>query len=181
MYLPEKTVVLKNNTPCILRSPKKEDAKEALAYLEKVCGQTMFLLRYPQEVTFTLEEEEILLERFSQNPSGLMIMAFIDGEVAALASFSSSPLIKTRHRASLAISVDEKYWGLGLGTHVIHQLCQSAKEIGITQMELEYVESHQRGRALYEKCGFIEYGRRPNSIYLKQGPLLAEVLMLKPL
>ncbi len=181
MNFTEQRVILKNQTPCILRSPQKEDAAKGLAYFKAVCGQIPYLLRYPEEVSITVQEEETLFEHFSRSPQTLMLLAFIDGEIASMASFSANSLIKTRHRASLAISVDQKFWGLGLGTHMINHLCQKAKEIGIIQMELEYIEGNKGARALYEKCGFIQYGQHPKAIRLKNGKFLDEILMLKDL
>lgn len=181
MLFPERTVYLKDKTPCLLRSPQKSDAPSAITYLKAVTGQSPFLLRYPQEVTFTIEEEEALFERFNQSPTDLFLLAFIHDSLAAICIFSSRHLIKVGHRANLAISIDQKYWGFGLGTQLINSLCEKAKEIGIVQMELEYIEGNARGKALYEKCGFIQYGRRPNSIRLDDGTLLDEILMLKDL
>ncbi len=181
IFLP-KEIWLKKGLSCVLRSPEKEDAKEALDFLIKVNGESPYLLRYPEEAaSYTIEEEEGLLLGQKNAPRTLMLMAFVDENLVAIAQFSSSSLIKTRHRASLAISILKEYWALGLGTVLLNTLYEKAKEIGVKQMELEVVEGNERAQALYEKCGFMPYGFRKNSIQLKEGTLLGETLMMKAL
>ena len=42
----------------LLRPAKKEEASLLIDYLKEVCGETDFLLCYPDEVHFTTEQEE---------------------------------------------------------------------------------------------------------------------------
>ena len=68
---------------------------------------------------------------------------------------------KVRHRAEFGISVDQAYWGLGIGRALTKACMECAKAAGYAQMELEVVAENKTAIALYESVGFVEYGRNP--------------------
>ena len=57
------------------------------------------------------------------------------------------------------------------------KVAEARKEV--TQMELSFIEGNDRGRALYEKMGFVVVGTKPNAIKLKDGTLLSMFEMVK--
>ena len=62
MKIEEKEVILKNGKTCILRSPRLEDAEQLIEYLKISAGETDFLLKYPEEVNISLEQEREILQ-----------------------------------------------------------------------------------------------------------------------
>ena len=68
---------------------------------------------------------------------------------------------KIRHRAEFGISVDQAYWGLGIGRALTVACIECAKKAGYIQLELEVVAENRSAIALYESVGFEEYGRNP--------------------
>ena len=81
MIYPEKSLTRQNGT-LTLRSARKEDAADLLTYLKQTAAETPYLLREPEEVTITLEQEEAFLERNEKEPGSLMLLAFVDGHHA---------------------------------------------------------------------------------------------------
>ena len=81
MIYEEETFDLNGKT-ITLRSPKKEDSKMLLDWLKTVCDETPFLLQYGDEVKLTIDQEEAFIETRNTSDSGLMILAFVDGEFA---------------------------------------------------------------------------------------------------
>ena len=61
----EKQVTLKNGQPCLLRSGMPEDAQSVIDQFVCTHGETDFLLTYPDEASFTPEQET----RFSSRTS----------------------------------------------------------------------------------------------------------------
>ena len=57
-----KTVVLKDGRTCIVRSGTEQDAQDVWDNFVLTHGETEFLTTYPEEVTYTLEQEEAYLE-----------------------------------------------------------------------------------------------------------------------
>ena len=56
-----------------------------------------------------------------------MILCEVDYQLAANCMIRWGSHIKTRHRASLAISVLKEYWNLGIGTRLMENFCASPK------------------------------------------------------
>ena len=90
------------------------------------------------------------------------IIAFVDGKIAGTAGIEAAgTMYKVRHRAELGISVSKEYWGLGIGKALMEACIKCAKEAGYAQLELTVVAENERAIALYQKEGFVEYGRNP--------------------
>ncbi|MBR3873435.1 MAG: GNAT family N-acetyltransferase [Clostridia bacterium] len=178
MLFAQKTIVLKDGRTAILRSPKAEEAEAMLDYLKTVAAETPFVLREEEECTETVEQEAVFLQAVNHSPLQVMIVCEVDGEIAGNCQLSMMRRRKVRHRASVAIGLIRKYWGLGIGTAMFEAMIAIAREHGIEQMELEFIEGNQRAQGLYEKMGFRIYGERPDAIRLKDGTSLKEYMML---
>ena len=182
MRFEEKEIVLKDGRKCILKPNSPEYAEDMIEYLTKTSGETEFLLRYPDEVNYTLESEKEILQRLLDDPYVIMMAAIVDGKVAGNGSVSGiGDKRKIRHRCSMAIALYEEYWGLGIGTAMIGYMTELAREIGWHQMDLEVVAENEQAQALYKKCGFIESGRRHNALLFDDGTYHDEILMYKDL
>lgn len=182
MRFEEREIVLKDGRKCILKPNSPEYAEAMIEYLTKTSGETEFLLRYPDEVNYTLESEQEILQRLLEDPYVIMMAAIVDGKVAGNGSVSEiGDKRKIRHRCSMAIALYEEYWGLGIGTAMIGYMTELAREIGWHQMDLEVVAENEQAQALYKKCGFIESGRRHNALLFDDGTYHDEILMYKDL
>ena len=71
--------------------------------------------------------------------------------------FNIRNLEKVKHRAGIAIGTLKKCWGSGLGAELMTALCEEAKNCGIEQMELEYIDGNIRAEKFYKKMGFKYY------------------------
>ena len=182
MKFEERTITLKDGRSCILRPTSPEYAKEMIEYMKKTAGETEFLLRYPDEVNFTPEAEEEILQRLYEDPCSIMMMPIVDGRVAGNGSINGiGNKRKILHRCSLAIALYKEFWGLGIGTAMIDYMCELAARIGWKQVDLEVVAENEQAQALYRKCGFTESGRRCNALRFDDGTMHDEILMYKKL
>lgn len=182
MRIEDKKVQLKDGRPCILRSPKLEDAEQLVEYLKVTAAETDFLLKYPEEVKISVEQEKEILKSFMDSERDLMIIAEVDGEVAGNCSFSAvGGKSRVRHRCALGIALYKRCWGLGIGRELIALLLEKARECGYEQIELEVVSRNERAIALYEKMGFTKIGERPCAMKHKDGTYDSNVIMVKRL
>ena len=55
----------------------------------------------------------------------------------------------------------QAYWGLGVGRALLDACIECARKAGYTQLELEVVAENARAIAMYQRAGFVEYGRNP--------------------
>ena len=82
MVFEEKKITLKDGRAGILRSVEVRDAQNMIEYLRIVSSQTPFLLRNEDEVTYTVEAEEQLLENKRNTPREIMMVAEVEGIIA---------------------------------------------------------------------------------------------------
>ncbi len=181
MLFQEKTIRLKNGKTALLRSPQREDAQALLEYIKITAAETIYLLRTPEECTMTLAQEESFIVNAVEQPFDVMLLCFVDGELAGNCRIVRHNKIKNRHRADVMIALYQKYWNLGIGTALFQEMISLAKQWGLMQLELEVIEGNNRAMALYEKMGFQIVAEKPNAIRLPDGTLLKEFIMVKTL
>ena len=174
-----KTVILKNGEKCVLRSCGADDARAVLDVFILTHRQTDFLLSYPDEITFTVEEEADFLRKKADSEGEIEIAAFLGGKIAGTAGIEQKGgQFKLRHRAEMGISVDSACWGLGIGGELMKACIECAKKAGYEQLELEVAGDNDKAISLYRKYGFTEYGRNPKGFRCREGGYKELVYML---
>ncbi|HPX00279.1 MAG TPA: GNAT family N-acetyltransferase [Sedimentibacter sp.] len=180
MVFNEKTITLKNGERCLLRSPEAKDAAEMLNYLKKSAAETDFLLRYPEEVVMTIEEEVNFINFLREAPRGVMICAFINNKLVGTTHLMAiGERFKIFHRASFGIAVLKEAWHIGIGNALITEILKIAEDIGFELVELEVASPNHNAIGLYKKFGFKIYGTRENGFKFKDGTYCDEHLMMR--
>lgn len=180
MIFEEKKITLKDNRICVLRSVEAKDAADMLEYLRIVSSETPFLLRNEDEVTYTIESEEQLLESKRNSPREIMMIAEVEGVVAGNCGIvTHGDLRRVYHRCGFAIAIKELYWNLGIGSAMMEYAFSLAKEMGYEQAELEVVDGNNRAKGLYERFGFKETGKNFRALKYDDGSYKDEYKMVK--
>ena len=181
MIFEDKKIILKDGRTAILKTPCMEDAEKLLNYIKKSCGETDFLVRYPEEwENATVESEEKWIKSRRDARNAVVITCYIDEEIAGNCEINFRGGIKTSHRAGVAIAILNDYWNLGIGSAMFNELVKIAQaNPQIEILELEFIEGNERAKALYEKYGFKIVGERPNAYKLKDGSMQKEYFMQK--
>ena len=174
----KKTITLKDGRTCVLRNGTEADAQAVLDNFILTHGQTDYLMTYPDESSFTVEQEKEYLKKKTGSSREAEIVAEIGGVIAGTAGIDSvGSAEKVRHRASFGISVDEAWWGLGIGRALTEACIECARAAGYSQLELEAVAENGRAVQLYRNEGFSEYGRNPRGFKPRRGGWQEIVLM----
>ena len=172
-------IVLKNGQTAILRHGVESDGAAVFEQFNQTHGETDYLLSYPDENSFTAEQEGEFLKRKAENDNEVEIIALVDGRVVATAGIDAiGAKYKLRHRAEFGISVLKEYWGLGVGRALLDACIECAKRAGYAQLELEVVATNARAIRLYERFGFAEFGRHPRKLKYRDGTYADMVLMM---
>lgn len=177
-YTPE-NFELKDGRICKIREIQVKDAAETVDYLKTVMGESDFFYSYPEEIIITAEEEEKMIKGFNESDNTLMLVVEMNGRLIANAMITRFRKKKMRHRGNVAVSVLKEFWNLGIGKKLLICLEDHAKQWGLSQLELDYFSGNERGRALYEKIGFIQVGEIPNAFILKDGTRYNNITMVK--
>lgn len=177
-YIPE-NFELKDGRICKIREIQVKDAAETVEYLKTVMGESDFLYSYPEEITMSAEEEAKMIKGFNESDNTLMLVVEMDGRLIGNGMITRLTKKKMCHRGNVAVSVLKEFWNLGIGKKLLICLEDYAKEWGLSQLELDYFSGNERGRALYEKIGFIQVGETPNAFILKDGTRYSNIKMVK--
>ena len=170
---------IKDGRMCEIREIHINDAKDMAEYLKIVNGESDFMNSYPQEINLSVEEEEKMIKGFNKSDTTLMLVVEMDGRIIASGTIIRLGKIKMHHRGNVAIAVLKEFWNLGIGKKILICLEGFAKDLGLSQIELDYYSGNKRARALYDKIGFIETGKTPNAIILKDGRGYDSIKMVK--
>ena len=157
-----KIISLKDGRECCLRNGTENDAQEVLDVFNLTHAETDYLLSYPDENSFTVEQEGAFLKAKTESSNEIEIIAVVDGKIAGTAGIDAvGNKYKIKHRAEFGIGIAKEFWGLGLGRALTEACIECAKEAGYTQLELDVVSDNASAISLYKKIGFVEYGRNP--------------------
>lgn len=157
-----KTVILKNRKQCLLRNCEAADAKAVYDNFNLTHVQTDFLLSYPDENNYNVEQERQFLIEKENNEKEIEICAVVDGKIVGTAGIEAvGQKYKVKHRTEFGISIEKDYWGLGIGRALLEACIECAKKAGYVQAELNVVADNASAISLYKKVGFAEYGRNP--------------------
>ena len=166
----EKEIILKDGAKCLLRGAGEADAAEVLRTFNLTHAETDYLLTYPEENSFSVEQEAEFLKARNESKNAIEIAAFIDGRIVGTAGIDPiGDKEKVRHRADFGIAIEKVYWGRGIGKALTLACIECAKQAGYLQIELEVVAENASAVRLYESVGFREYGRNPKGFRARSG------------
>lgn len=116
----------------------------------------------------------------SYSKQNAVLTALWDGIPCGIANLYIQPFKKLAHQCLFAIIVDEAYRGKGVGTRLIEDLIDLARNR--FRLELLHLEVYEGNPAigLYQKFGFQEYGVQKRFVK-EDGVYLSKVLMQKVL
>lgn len=166
----------------LLRSAGEEDAEALLSYMKIIYGETPYLIREPEEVTLTLEQEKNFIRERAESKRDLLLLVFESGthigncSISGLGSYS-----RYAHRCDMAIALYQKYCGAGIGRKVMEEAIGAARDMGYEQAELEVAAGNERAVRLYESLGFQKYGTFPDNMKYKDGTYEDAYWMMKKL
>ena len=143
-----------------LRALERSDVERAYTWVNDREVTQYLLLRYPMSRT---QEEKYLAEAAEQGngyADTRLAIETKDGLHIGMCGLHHGRA-EDRH-ASLGIMVgDKSYWSNGYGSDAVMTLLRFAfEEMNLNKVELGVFDFNERAIACYQKCGFIEDGRR---------------------
>ena len=179
MIFEPKEITLKNGLTAILKTPEAGDGEKMLSCIMACCGETEFLVRYPEEWEIDVEQEKKWIESLRSSNDNMGIACYVDGDLAGHCDIRYKTNMKDGHRAVLGIALLKEYWNLGIGSAMFSELIAEAEKYDIEILELQFVEGNDRAKHLYEKFGFTIVAELPNAFKLRDGTYLSEIFMQK--
>jgi ribosomal protein S18 acetylase RimI-like enzyme len=138
--------------------------------------------RFPREFRYAPEDEDGVApaEVERRLAEQFVAGAFVDGALAGIAGFSRFAGRKLCHKGLLwGMYVRAEAQGAGVGSALVEAVLRHARgEVQLVQLTV--MDHNPRARRLYERHGFLEYGREPAAVRVG-GEYLDEILMMKRL
>ena len=176
------TVKDKKGRKIIIRSAGENDAENLIDYLKITATETPFLIREPDEITLSIEQEQAFIKAKKDSENELLLIAEIDGRhIGNCSLMSIGGYKKYRHRCEIAIALYKEYCGLGIGKAMLEIVLDIAEKAGYEQAELEVIADNKPAIALYEKLGFKVYGTFPDNMKYSDGSYVDAHWMMKKL
>lgn len=170
----------KDGTEYVIRHPEMGDVESAWKYANRLSQERTFINFQGEEIT--LEDEQKFIEKFIcaiEDNSGMLLFVVVDNEVLGVGEVAMKKLAD-KHVGVLGLSLDVSIRGKGLGRTLLEILlseCERTIE-RLKIVTLAVKEPNTLAISLYEKLGFMEYGRLPDG-NSQDGEFVDEILMYK--
>ena len=164
------------NLTCRIRKAKVEDALAIVTAEKEIAETPGYFCSQPNE----LSEQNVIktIKSFSGSEKGIYLVAERDGKIVGHAFLEPMYLKSIRHVAQLSIGVHHGWQEKGIGTALMEELIDWAKQSAfIEKIELNVRASNSRAIALYKKMGFVKEGRLKNRIKVNDTHYIDDVLM----
>ena len=111
--------------------------------------------------------------RLTGEPEGsqLVMGAFKDDQLAGVAGLSFEAREKVRHKVGLfGMYVPLNYRRQGVGRQLVQSLLAAARSRpGVRVVQLTVTQGNRDAQALYEQCGFVQFGVEPFAVAVATG------------
>ena len=124
-------IIARNGKEVYIRNGLASDGSAVLDNFNLTHAETDYLLSYPDEYRFDSEQEGRFLERKTESPNEIELIAFADGKAVGCVGIDVvGTKYKVAHRAEFGVSVLKEYWGLGIGRALTEVCIQCARDAG---------------------------------------------------
>ncbi|QJI30797.1 GNAT family N-acetyltransferase [Pseudomonas sp. ADAK18] len=125
---------------------------------------------YPQAFTSSVTERAAMplswWEKRLESPLDRVIGGFEGAELAGIVGLAFEPREKARHKVTLfGMYVAEAFQQRGLGRRLVEAaLVEAHKHPDVKLVQLTVTAGNEAAFALYQRCGFIQYGLEPLAV-----------------
>jgi acetyl coenzyme A synthetase (ADP forming)-like protein len=155
----ESEVLLADGRVAVIRPIVPDDAAELIAFAGKLSGETVYLRFFSPRRTLT-EEEAARLATVDYTDR-LALVAFVDGELAAVARYER---LAQADQAEVAFTVRDDQQGRGLGTVLLEHLAAAALARGIVTFVADTLPENVKMLGVFRAAGLVEQARYDNGL-----------------
>ncbi len=125
---------------------------------------------YPQAFTSSVAERAAMplnwWEKRLDSPLDRLLGAFEGDQLAGIVGLAFEPREKARHKVTLfGMYVTQAYQQRGLGRELVEAaLAEARGQKRLKLIQLTVTAGNEAALALYQRCGFIQYGLEPLAV-----------------
>lgn len=167
-----------------LREARESDAPAMIAFAREIFGEPGIMVpARPEEFQLTVAEEEAVIRRHHERDNALFLLAVAPDDATILGMWNAfgSDRQALRHCVEFSLSVARPYRGQGVGYDLLtHAIGWAESTSIISRIELKVYADNLPAIRLYERCGFVQEGRRHRAIF-QHGRYYDDLLMARML
>jgi acetate---CoA ligase (ADP-forming) len=159
------SVALKDGSSLHLRPIQMADEEKLLSLFGRLSKQTIYL-RFHHVLSHMSKEEARRFCTVDYVNTFALVGTLGEGpeeRIIAVGRYARQPGAEI---AQIAFEVEDKYQGLGIGTHLLDQLAYIARDKGITTFEAEVLSENRDMMNVLINSGFSMHKQMQGSIYL---------------
>ncbi len=154
----------------VIREANPKDARQIIECMQSVMDEKIYLVGEYYLLTERGEQERL------KNPDELTLVCEVNGKIVGVLTLQRGFYKKNRHTANLGIAIMSGYRGIGIGTRMITQAIQWAREHGIEKVNLEVFSTNINAINIYKHIGFEIEGIRKKQ-FIINGSYVDDILM----
>jgi RimJ/RimL family protein N-acetyltransferase len=158
----------------VFRKVSEDDAEQIIALMKGLAAEPDINVHYtPEEADVPIEKQRQLIKNLGNS---FYIVAEVEGKLIGELNCMRDHWSLTGHVAFLGMDIYKDYRNQGIGSEMMRQVIEWAKETGVKRIELEVFARNSPAIYLYEKFGFEVEGTRRRSVF-KYGEYLDTLIM----
>lgn len=161
--------VTKTNQPFLIRYLDVGDTQILLDYINTLSKEQTFI-RFQGEQLSIEEEQQFVDKNISgiQKGRAVQLLAFSDSKLIGVSGVNMMEKVE-KHNGLFGISLAKEFRSEGIGTILMEKVLEESENNleGLKIIILTMFGTNDVAKKLYEKMGFIEYGRLPEGIIFK--------------
>lgn len=162
----------------VIEKASYTDAEAMLEYLKQIGSETDNLTFGAEGLPLTIEEEAAYIKRLENSGDDVAFVAKDNGRIIGDASLNRLPR-RMSHRGDFGISVLREYWNKGIGSRLLSEIIDFAKENSFEIIELQVRSDNAAAIHLYKKFGFQKMGTHKSFFKIGKENISFDYMYLK--
>ncbi len=162
----------------VIEKANYKDADAILQYMRQIGGETDNLTFGSEGFSCTVEEEADHIKQLENSHDDVMFVAKDNGKIIGDASLSRLPR-RMKHRGELGVAVVQEYWNRSIGSQLMREVINFAKENHFEIIELQVRSDNTPAIHLYEKFGFKKIGTHPSFFKIGEEEISFDYMCLR--
>ncbi|MFA5368328.1 MAG: GNAT family N-acetyltransferase [Dehalococcoidia bacterium] len=145
--------VIRNGSTVYVRPIQRSDVDRLLSLTRRFSRETMYL-RFHHVVTKMSREEAIRFCTIDYDHTFALVVTVGEGDNERLLAVARYYRLPSEDSAEFAIVVADRYQKQGIGTHLMQELADAAKNGGIRYLQGDVLVENKEMMHIIESCGF---------------------------
>jgi acetyl coenzyme A synthetase (ADP forming)-like protein len=174
----ETEVLLKDGSSILLRPIKVDDAKSWVEFVGRLSARTKYLRFHHVTKEMGLEDAARFCTVDYRGTFAFVaeVLRETKRDIVAIGRYYRLP---DHHSAEVALAIEDRYQGRGLGTSILEQLADVARENGIDRFEADVLAENEQMMNVFKDYGFHVTSELQTGVYRVTFPIAETAVVVE--